>query len=138
VKGVTGDAAIPLQDLQAKSLEPWGRGRRLALRWRDGFLNIGLARDVASDFLHELDGASSKLATSSSPAGELEKLNKLRQDGALSDDDWQRAKSLYLGKPPDKQQETFELLRNLHQLHKAGALSESEFNLKKWDVLSRP
>jgi len=29
------------------------------------------------------------------------------------------------------------LLRQLHSLHKSGVLSESEFNMKKWDVLSK-
>ena len=48
-----------------------------------------------------------------------------------------KAKQLLLGKPPDQQQEAARLLRSLYELHRQGVLSQSEFNLKKWDILSR-
>jgi hypothetical protein len=70
-------------------------------------------------------------------ADELEKLARLRDEGVLTPEDWERAKSLFLGKPADRRQEAVVLLSQLHNLYRAGALSESEFNAKKWDVLSR-
>jgi hypothetical protein len=72
-----------------------------------------------------------------SPADELGRLSQLRAEGAISDLDWERAKDLYLGKRPDARQAMIEQLRGLHDLHRRGALSESEFNMKKWDVLSQ-
>ena len=72
-----------------------------------------------------------------SPADELGKLAELRAAGALSDDDWARAKDLFLGQRPDAQANAVEHLKQLHALWRSGVLSESEFNIKKWEVLSR-
>ena len=73
-----------------------------------------------------------------SVAEELQKLAELARLGVLSQQDWERAKQLYLGKPVNKREEAIKNLSQLYQLHKAGALSASEFNMKKWDILSRP
>ena len=51
--------------------------------------------------------------------------------------DWERAKDLFPGKPEDERDRAVGELRQLHELQKSGALSLSEFNMKKWDVLSR-
>ncbi len=72
-----------------------------------------------------------------SVADELAKLQELRHEGVLSEDEWTRAKELYLGKPEDKRGRSVHALRALHELYQTGALSESEFNMKKWDILSR-
>jgi hypothetical protein len=71
-----------------------------------------------------------------STAEELERLAKLRADGILTDDEWDRAKSLYLGRPPQQQDDALRMLRNLHEMMKSGVLSESEFRTKKWELLS--
>lgn len=70
-------------------------------------------------------------------ADELGKLAQLVQEGALTADEWQRAKDLVLGQPKDKQDEAVERVAKLYAAHKAGALTESEFNMTKWDILSR-
>ena len=72
-----------------------------------------------------------------SVADELVKLSSLRDAGVLTEQDWERAKVLYLGKHADARSAAIEHLRKLHDLYRAGVLSESEFNMKKWDVLSR-
>jgi hypothetical protein len=72
-----------------------------------------------------------------SVADELGRLATLRSQGILSDSDWERAKSLFLGKKASAQEQAIEHLRQLHELRRNGVLSESEFNMKKWDVLSR-
>lgn len=72
-----------------------------------------------------------------SPADELQKLAVLRSEGIITDDEWTRSKELYLGKEPDKREEAVRILHDLHRLLRAGVLSEAEFNMKKWDVLSR-
>jgi hypothetical protein len=71
-------------------------------------------------------------------ADELRKLAVLTNEGVLTRDDLERAKGLFLGKPRPKQDEATRLLRNLYELHCQGALSESEFNMKKWDILAKP
>jgi len=74
---------------------------------------------------------------SPSVAEELSKLAALRDEGAITSDDWERAKDLYLGKPPSERDESVRQLRKLHDLRRDGVLSESEFNSKKWDILAR-
>lgn len=76
-------------------------------------------------------------ANSVSIADELGKIAELVEAGALQQDDLDRAKALYLGKSPNAQEESLRRLRQLHDLFRSGVLSESEFNMKKWDVLSR-
>lgn len=71
-----------------------------------------------------------------SVADELGKLAVLRGQGIISDGDWERAKDLFLGKRPDAREQAIVQLRQLHDLYRTGVLSESEFNMKKWDVLS--
>ena len=70
-------------------------------------------------------------------ADEFKKLADLKSMNILTEDEFQRAKALFLGKPPDKREEALVILKNLHSLYKSGVLSESEFNMKKWDILSR-
>ncbi len=72
-----------------------------------------------------------------SPADELQKLAALRSEGIITEDEWERSKELYLGKEPNKREEAVRILHDLHSLLSAGVLSEAEFNMKKWDVLSR-
>jgi len=68
----------------------------------------------------------------------LEKLAGLVQIGAITHEEWQRAKNLYLGQPQGKNREhALARIRELHDLQQSGAVSESEFNAVKWDILSR-
>ena len=71
-------------------------------------------------------------------ADEVSKLAVLKEEGVLTDDEFQRSKALFVGATPDQRSEALDLLRQLHSLRRAGVLSEMEFNMKKWDVLSRP
>jgi hypothetical protein len=70
-------------------------------------------------------------------ADELGKLAALKEEGILTDEEFQRSKALFVGATPDQQSEALDLLRQLHALQRSGVLSEMEFNMKKWDVLSR-
>lgn len=91
------------------------------------------------------DEATKKLLRSLEPfpasgsiAIELEKLATLVRTGAITADEWQRAKNLYLGQPEGKKREhALARIRELHDLQQSGAVSESEFNAVKWDILSR-
>ena len=48
-----------------------------------------------------------------------------------------RPNRLMLSQPPNHVDQSILLLKNLNELRKQGVLSESEFNMKKWDVLSK-
>ncbi|HEY1117314.1 MAG TPA: SHOCT domain-containing protein, partial [Acidimicrobiales bacterium] len=76
-------------------------------------------------------------AEAATMADGLTRLADLKDRGLLSDDEWQRAKALYLGKAPDHRAGDAQLLDDLYDLHLAGGLSESEFNAKKWEILER-
>jgi len=68
---------------------------------------------------------------------EIVELNRLMEEGLITEDEFGRAKELFLGKPKDDRDYVVKLLRNLYVLYKTDVLSESEFNMKKWDILSR-
>jgi hypothetical protein len=70
-------------------------------------------------------------------ADELSKLAELRRQGLLSDEEWERATALFFGKPVSKQEQMIAQIRRLDSLRRDGVISQSEFNSKKWDLLSR-
>ena len=67
----------------------------------------------------------------------LDQLVPLLNDGILTQEEFDRAKDGFLGATVEVRESSVGLLRQLHSLHKSGVLSESEFNLKKWDILSK-
>ena len=67
----------------------------------------------------------------------LDQLVPLLNDGILTQEEFDRAKDGFLGATVEVRESSVGLLRQLHSLHKSGVRSESEFNLKKWDVLSK-
>lgn len=109
------------------ALGRWGVGTALPVR---------ISRDDPEDFEILWDDLPVP-GTDADVADELSKLAELARSGLLSPDEWERAKELYLGKPVNRRGADTRLLRELHDLYRNGVLSESEFNTKKWDVLSR-
>jgi hypothetical protein len=77
------------------------------------------------------------IPASSSITLELEKLAGLVRTGAITTDEWQRAKNLYLGQPKVTREDSLGRIQKLHDLCRSGALSESEFTMVKWDILSK-
>ena len=71
-----------------------------------------------------------------SVAQEIEKLGQLFLAGVVTAEEFERGKALFLGAPPDKVTSAVELLQSLYDLKKKGVLSESEFKMKKWEILS--
>jgi Short C-terminal domain len=94
---------------------------------------VRTTHEAAKHLVERLEGA----VPPSEIADELEKLARLIQGGALTADEWQRAKAAILGKPKDRQADVIERLSKLHRAYQNGALSQSEFNMTKWDILSR-
>lgn len=84
----------------------------------------------------ERTAADQTVGVGAGVADEIAKLSELASEGAISSEEFERGKELFLGKPPDEAADKIALLRQLHSLHKSGVLSESEFNMKKWDLLS--
>jgi hypothetical protein len=94
--------------------------------------------EIGDEATRKLLRSLEPIPASGSIAIELEKLAALVRTGAITTDEWQRAKNLYLGQPEGKKREhALARIRELHDLQQAGAVSESEFNAVKWDILSR-
>jgi hypothetical protein len=77
-------------------------------------------------------------AQSSGVSDALERLAALKQEGVLTDEEFERAKSGFVGATVEVAESSASLLRQLHALYQGGVLSQAEFNMKKWDILSRP
>jgi hypothetical protein len=69
-------------------------------------------------------------------AEQVEKLGQLFLKGVITAEEFERGKALFLGNPPDVARKTMETLDDLYRLQQKGALSEGEYNIKKWDLLS--
>ena len=102
--------------------------------------------DVLSPFVEfgelikNIDAAKSGALIVDNPtaaADALGQLVPLLNDGILTQEEFDRAKDGFLGATVEVRESSVGLLRQLHSLHKSGVLTESEFNLKKWDILSK-
>ena len=122
---------------------PAGRGEALFLTLT---LTSGDLIEVASPFVEfealvtNIDAAKSGalvVKNTTAAADALDQLVPLLNDGILTQEEFDRAKDGFLGATVEVRESSVGLLRQLHSLHKSGVLSESEFNMKKWDVLSK-
>jgi hypothetical protein len=145
--GIEYDVAVRLRDITDIDVTTSRAGR-------EGRIRMTLSYTGGGDVIEKVDGPEARellavleaeveqhrlaRAGKASLAEQLEKLAALKQSGILSEQDWERAKDLFLGAPRPKQQEAVKMLKSIYDLHKAGVLSEGEFNMKKWDILSRP
>jgi len=93
-------------------------------------------QSLANDLTICLSGRSESILEPKSVADEIKKLGELVSSNIITREEFERGKSLFLGSPPDKSQKILDVLANLHRLRQQGALSESEYNMKKWDLLS--
>ncbi|NBU30022.1 MAG: SHOCT domain-containing protein [Actinobacteria bacterium] len=75
---------------------------------------------------------------SGSMADAVAKLADLRREGLLTDEEFERAKSGFVGSSVEVTENSAGLIRQLAQLRDAGVLTDGEFRIKKWDILSRP
>jgi len=138
---LTGDSKkIPLDLLSGVVTQQSQKRNLWYLTFKDAALNLTLgglknAEEHATAFMREVELALS--VKSPSLADEFEKLFQLAHDGVLSSEEFKKAKEAYLGKTPDVRDLAVSNLRQLHSLYKSGVLTEGEFRLKKWDILSR-
>ena len=109
-------------------------------------LTNGDSIDIISPFVEinqlvkDIDAAKSGalvVKNTTAAADALDQLVPLLNDGILTQEEFDRAKAGFLGATVEVRESSVGLLRQLHSLHKSGVLTESEFNLKKWDILSK-
>lgn len=80
---------------------------------------------------------SSAASSSFDFSAQLAELGKLHAEGVLTEEEFIRAKELFIGKTPDAQRQAEQTLRSLKQLHDTGVLSEAEYAAKKGQILSK-
>lgn len=86
---------------------------------------------------NDIDAISAVSAgTPLSHADELQKLAKLHKDGVISIDELTSLKAR-LSSSSTNVQDVIRLLRGLKDLEKEGVLTPGEFNMKKWEILSK-
>ncbi|NBO46249.1 MAG: SHOCT domain-containing protein [Actinobacteria bacterium] len=81
---------------------------------------------------------SALASASGTMADAVSKLAALRNEGLLSEEEFERAKSGFVGRSVELTESSASLIRQLAQLRDAGILTDAEFRIKKWDILSRP
>jgi hypothetical protein len=133
--------------LREETLELGRRVIRLNSRSgvRGGLSELAMTNDINAACAHAVNhpGAVARVAvvnpgalSTDSVAKQIEDLNNLRRIGVLTDEEFERGKALFLGASPDKAAVAVSLLRNLDALRAEGVLTQSEFNIKKWEILS--
>jgi hypothetical protein len=128
--------AIPLGRITSLGVSPQEENITQVSVSGEGGAEFFLHPRAAKELQRILEAAMNRPLTTN-VADELARLSQLMKDGVISSDEWDRAKTLYLGQPRNKRDESVRILRELASLRQSGVLSESEFNSKKWDVLAR-
>ena len=112
----------------------------LQVAWTGGAVEVwDSVFQAGDDLATKLEAALARRTAAAEGGGiadEIAKLGQLASEGVLSPEEFERGKELFLGRAPDEAADKIALLRQLHSLFAGDILSESEFNMKKWDILS--
>ena len=103
-------------------------------------IEVASVFDALNNFGLNIDQRKSGglLAKEASKAADaLGVLTPLLQEGVISQEEFDRAKAGFLGTTTEAQENSASQIRQLHSLHKDGVLTAGEFNMKKWDILSK-
>ncbi len=86
----------------------------------------------------EQHGAVVEVRAAGAPGGSVgaAPLDDLGASGALDPRELDTARQIISVRPASEAQELVDLLSGLYELHRSGVLTESEFNAKKWEILS--
>ena len=153
-----GDSTQRFKEAKSKSIRMWGIGKA-------GFYSIGtntsplvggqsvdqkwasfpsvviFESDGNEQFINLRDAVEAEIERLRTPvanlADNLSVLSELHQAGVLTAEEFQQAKTRFIGSAPDAATKAAGIIRQLSDLHDAGALTDSEFRMKKWDILSK-
>ena len=135
--------ATDLQSLRGWRVEKMARGfsgSDIVRLTFPGWPALEARQSDAQTFLQELGRLNAVAEMQQSGRGfaeELRLLSALVGQGVLTGDEFERRKRQIVGSPPETHQSTLSTLLSLFELFQAGALTESEYKMKKWDILSR-
>lgn len=144
-KKAYGDA---LEQLKQSPTDPDRRqealrlGRSYADLTRDakgvaGYDEMALKNDIDAVCAGANEFAAVHAGKPASAAAEIRELTGLLDEGILTPEEWQSAKAQLVGLKQNQVDEAVKLLRALHELVHMGGLTEAEYNMKKWDILSQ-
>jgi len=137
---LTSSATIPVHEIRGLAIGFENTATALEVRWTGGVEAWKSSFDTGRALAKRLEERLARNSASQAGSGmsdELARLAELVSQGVITQDDFERGKDVFLGRPRDAKAESIQLLHQLHGLYQSGVLSESEFNMKKWDVLSR-
>lgn len=92
---------------------------------------------IAESLSKMIGGTDGMLTGIVSVSDELKKISQLKNEGLINEQEWDQAKKYLIGAPPSKIEIAERQIRQLYALCAEGALTESEFRMKKWDILSK-
>jgi hypothetical protein len=101
------------------------------------FDEMALKNDIDAACARAAEVAAIHASKPVSAAAEIRKLTELLEESILTPEEWQSAKAQLVGLKQNQVDEAVKLLRALHQLVSLGGLTEAEYNMKKWDILSQ-
>ncbi len=123
-----------LQEIKNNPGNPDVRQRALALGRKYANLTSDLDEAMIMNDINVVSTAP--MSQPVSMAEEIEKMARLEREGVISRGEFDALKSQLSNKPSQQVSAAVQLLRELHDLKSKGVLSQSEFNMKKWDILS--
>ena len=138
--------SLPIHEIQglgisqSEKIGMFGRPIQLRVTWTGGSETYFSIFDNANEFVKACEAAFQGKVTveQAKMVGDaVSRLASLLDDGLLTQEEFERAKKGFVGEPASKGDEAVGLLRQLFSLMKAGVLSQGEFNMKKWDILSQ-
>ncbi|MDR3232942.1 MAG: SHOCT domain-containing protein [Planctomycetaceae bacterium] len=104
-------------------------GHWLAINYSAKYSEQSIANDLTLLF-------AGRSSPQTDVAQQIQQLADLCSQGAISKEEFDRGKAVFLGNSPDIAKKTIEILDSLYRLKLHGAISESEYNVKKWELLS--
>ncbi len=138
--------SLPIHEIQglgvsiSDKIGMFGRPVQLKVTWQGGNETYFSTFDNANEFVKACEAAFQGKVTveQSKMVGDaVSRLALLLEEGLISQEEFERSKQGLIGQPTSKGDEIVGLLRQLHSLKVAGVLTEGEFNMKKWDILSK-
>jgi len=138
--------SLPIHEIQglgisqSEKIGMFGRPIQLRMTWTGGSETYFSTFDNANEFVKTCEAAFQGKVTveQAKMVGDaVSRLASLLDEGLLTQEEFERAKNGFVGEPASRGDEAVGLLRQLFSLMKAGVLSQGEFNMKKWDILSQ-